>query len=263
MRVQLISGLVMAMAFGAAAHATELVQNGGFELLSSSAPTNQGFEYDPAFASTAGWVNNWTVVNAPGEAAYNILEATSTATTVQPLNRWNPPSNDDQRLWALPSNTASMNIGNHFMALDGDPGGNGVTGVQGPLQQTITGLTPGQLYTLTFDFAADQLMDRTGQTTEQLAVSLGSETHLTDILTAPSGGATPWEKETMSFTATSSSELLSFLSIGTPSGYPPIALLDNVSISVPEPATWALMLIGVGAVGASLRLRRRQVANLA
>jgi hypothetical protein len=261
MRVQFISGLVMAMAFGAAAHATELVQNGGFEQLSVSAPTNQGFEYDPAYPATAGWVNNWTVVNAPGQAAYDILEATSTATTVQPLNRWSGP--DNQALWALPSNTAAMNIGNHFMALDGDPGGNGVIGVQGPLQQMINGLTVGQLYTLTFDFAAGQLQDRTGDTTEYLAVSLGNETHNTDVLHDTSGSATPWEKETMSFTATSSSELLSFLSVGTPSGYPPIALLDNISISVPEPASWALMLVGVGALGASLRLRRRQAANLA
>jgi hypothetical protein len=28
--------------------------------------------------------------------------------------------------------------------------------------------------------------------------------------------------------------------------------------TVPEPAAWALMLVGVGAIGASLRLRRRE-----
>jgi hypothetical protein len=33
--------------------------------------------------------------------------------------------------------------------------------------------------------------------------------------------------------------------------------------SAPEPATWAMMLIGVGALGASMRTRRRTSAALA
>jgi hypothetical protein len=59
--------------------------------------------------------------------------------------------------------------------------------------------------------------------------------------------------------------VLSFLSTGTPGGDPPIAFLDNVSLTntVPEPATWALMLVGVAAMGASLRLRRRAASAVA
>lgn len=37
-------------------------------------------------------------------------------------------------------------------------------------------------------------------------------------------------------------------------------LIDNVGASVPEPATWALMLIGFGGLGAALRRRRLQAA---
>jgi hypothetical protein len=259
MRMKLLSGLVMAVAFGAAAHATEFVTNGGFETVSGSggfaAPTGS-FEYDPLQPATDhGVVNGWTV--DPGVNAYNLLYTVSTALgPTEPLNRWGAPG---QYLAALPSNTGSMNIGNNFMGLDGD------SGARGALQQTITGLSAGSVYVLTFDWAADQLADRTGATTEQLQVSLGGETHLTGILNDASQSATIWHQATIAFTATGSTEVLSFLSLGTPNGLPPMALLDNVSLTntVPEPATWGLMLVGVAAVGASLRLRRRAASAAA
>lgn len=39
-------------------------------------------------------------------------------------------------------------------------------------------------------------------------------------------------------------------------------LIDGVSIAVPEPAQWALMLTGFGAIGGALRLRRRSASGL-
>ncbi|MGH6911978.1 MAG: PEPxxWA-CTERM sorting domain-containing protein, partial [Phenylobacterium sp.] len=64
------------------------------------------------------------------------------------------------------------------------------------------------------------------------------------------------------FTATSNSQLLTFLSVGTPSGLPPIALLDGVSLTmVPEPSTWAMMLLGFGGIGAMIRRRRQTLAT--
>jgi len=45
--------------------------------------------------------------------------------------------------------------------------------------------------------------------------------------------------------------------VGDPDpGYSSKLLLDNVSAAVPEPATWAMMLLGFGALGAVLRQRR-------
>lgn len=41
------------------------------------------------------------------------------------------------------------------------------------------------------------------------------------------------------------------MAVGTPSGVPPFALLDGVTMTqnaVPEPATWTLMIIGLLAI---------------
>jgi hypothetical protein len=62
----------------------------------------------------------------------------------------------------------------------------------------------------------------------------------------------------MWFTATDTKQTLNFMSLGTPNGLPPMAALDGVSLTaVPEPATWAMMLIGFGGLGAMIRRRNR------
>jgi hypothetical protein len=37
----------------------------------------------------------------------------------------------------------------------------------------------------------------------------------------------------------------------------------TLGLGLPEPATWAMMLLGFGAIGASLRRRRRRIAAAA
>jgi hypothetical protein len=152
-------------------------------------------------------------------------------------------------------------------------GFNGPTGVnfigsdaQSPytaaISQTITGLTKGASYTLSFDWAGAQQSGFTGLNTEAWTVSLGTVgTHnpsqTTGYVTNQSGSWTGWMTQTMHFTATSTSELLSFLasSTTTTNALPPFALLANVSL-VPEPAGVASMIVGiVGLVGLSWRRR--------
>ena len=67
-----------------------------------------------------------------------------------------------------------------------------------------------------------------------------------------------WAAYTYEFTAATSSTTLAFASAtDTPFG----PALDNVSVAaVPEPASWALMLVGFGGLGAVLRRQRRAVA---
>ena len=69
----------------------------------------------------------------------------------------------------------------------------------------------------------------------------------------------PFATHSLSFTPTTSgSYSLSFANAG---GDNQGALLDNVSISgVPEPTGWAMMLLGFGGLGATLRTRRRATA---
>lgn len=148
--------------------------------------------------------------------------------------------------------------GGNFVEGDGDPS------YSGALTQVITGLTVGKSYTLKFYQAAGQQLGFTGPTTERYTVSFGERVQDSSLFSLPQGAVGDWQAQTMTFTADFSSQLLSFLATGTPGGAPPISFLDGISLtgSVPEPASWALMLAGFGVVGAAMR-RRATTATIA
>lgn len=136
------------------------------------------------------------------------------------------------------------------------------------VNQDITGLTIGQTYIVSFEWAAGQQSGFTGATTDYWAVSLGGQTQDTTTVTVPSGGFMGWYDVTMQFTATAADETLSFLSVGTclapnntcgptSPGSPPFALLDSVTLTaVPEPSTWAMMILGFAGLGFAAHRRR-------
>ena len=146
--------------------------------------------------------------------------------------------------------------GGKFVEADGDPNYSGV------IYQTITGLTAGAQYVVSFYQAAGQQYGFTGPTTEQWAVSLGGSTQLSSLFSLPQGGVGPWMKQSLTFTADGASDVLSFLAEGTPGGAPPISFLDGVSLdaAVPEPGAWTLMILGAVGLGAILRRRRVTLA---
>ncbi len=229
---------------GAVFASGNLVSNGGFESLTN------GYGQLGSVTTATSWFC------APPDGSYNFVLNTSNAITGV-----NTQFNTPLALWGIGNGgttaiTASPDGGN-FAALDG-------AFHSGSLSQTINGLNVGSTYTLTFFWGATQQMGFDGDTTDFLTASLGSESHNTRTINLASHGFDAWHAVSMQFTATSVSEALAFLATSTPSGVPPLALLDGVSltenISTPEPATLSLVAIGIlSAVALHRRSRARRV----
>ena len=252
MKLKTILAIAAAMAVSTSAHAAvNLVVNGSFEL------NKQKFAHEFG----ASWVYGQSVIGwtSPNAKAFNVWEPNGTiATTVNARDRFNPTGStvsgaQRQFLWKLPP--VPDPDGGAFVILDGD------LRDRGTLEQMIKGLKIGRVYTLTFDWAAAQYKSRVGDTTEKLKVDFGTDTFTTALVANPSKSAQGWFTVSHKFTAKSTTQLLSFFSIGTPLGLPAAALLDGVSLTtVPEPATWATMIMGFFGLGAVLRRRRVAVA---
>ena len=140
--------------------------------------------------------------------------------------------------------------GGNYIAADGD------TIYNDAITQTVTGLTVGAQYLLSFDYAAAQENGNCCATTKSWQVSFGGSTFTAPTISTPAQGFAPWRQVSTTFVATATSQLLSFLAVGGPTGAPPFSLLDNVSLSaVPEPTTWAVTFLG--GVGLLMVLRYR------
>jgi len=213
-----------------AAQATDLVVNGGFETT-----TNGGGQL--GFNTNAtGWTTN----------GYNFLFTSGTADdpgvtgSDGNLKLWGPGGGVGYSAYSNNGLPASSPAGGNYVAADG-------AYEVGAITQTINDLTIGDEYAVSFYWAGAQQSGFSGNTTEGWDVSLGSTTQDTTIVHDVSLGFTGWQYQTFDFTASSSTEVLSFLAVGTPSGEPPFALLDGVSMTqvTPEPATLPLLLTGM------------------
>jgi hypothetical protein len=117
----------------------------------------------------------------------------------------------------------------------------------GDVVQTITGLTPGETYNLSYDYGG-----RTGYGPQTLDINFGGSPVSTD-----SGSFGSWTLYNYVVTATATSEVIEFASEATSGSAGGGNEITNVSLSaVPEPASWAVMLFGFGVSGAVLRRRR-------
>jgi len=145
------------------------------------------------------------------------------------------------------------------------PGGSNIIAADGAYEvgaitQTVTGLTVGQTYALTFYYGAAQQQSYTGQTTESWTVAFGSSSQTTSTITLGSEDFSGWFQATMYFTAGSTSQVLSFTANGTPSGEPPFSLLADVDLEVvPEFSNWLTFAgFGAGCIFFEVSRRRRR-----
>jgi|AraplaCL_Cvi_mCL_1032061.scaffolds.fasta_scaffold00489_14 hypothetical protein len=243
MKIMLNAAAVLAaMAVGTAAGATNLVTNGDFELTTLAGSAEFGARY-PSNQLTGWTTDGYNFVFASGAAD----DGTGAAGEYNDLQLWGPGNGANNGL------PASSPTGGNYVGADGAFG-------VGAISQTINGLIAGHKYDVSFWWAGAQQYGFNGANTEQWQVSFGNESQSTGVLSNADHGFTGWRQETFTFTATNSSQVLSFLAHGTPEGVPPFSLLDGVSLeaqgAVPEPASWALMILGFGASGVAMRRRK-------
>ena len=229
------------------------VQNLNFLSYTGTAPKNYFTSVNPV-----GWT---------GGSGLIFIDAPGTADDGSYLSVYSP----------FPKNSP---VGGNFVEADGNPS------FESGFNQTITGLTVGKTYTLSFYQAAGQQLGfGTGlATTERWVVSLGTAGlslkgggpvdptygptdvyYSTDptasiatsqLMTTPSGGVTPWQYVSVDLTADSTTDLLSFLAWGdngSTINLPPIVFLsgvNSVNVTTPEPGSASLfaiiVLLGLG-----------------
>ena len=214
---------------------SNLVLNGGFES-TSNGNGEMGYNTNATDWTTSGY----NFIYAPGTA-----DTTGANGQYGNISLWGPGNGSSNGM------PASSPNGGNIVAADG-------AFQVGAITQLITGLTPGASYSVSFWWAGAQQYGFTGATTEQWQVSFGSQEQSTIVLNNASHGFTGWQYQTFTFTASGTSDLLSFLSVGTPSGVPPFSLFDGVSLTqLPEPATWTMLISGLMGVAGAARLRKR------
>lgn len=161
--------------------------------------------------------------------------------------------------WDVTAGTVDY-IGTYWQG-QGTGGGRSVdlAGVSlGTLSQTFTTVL-GQSYAVTYWVSKNP---DGGAATRTGSISAGANNGTFSYSAATTLGNMNWAQQTFVFTATGTSTTLSFAADASADCcFGPA--LDSVSIAaVPEPATWALVILGFGAVGGALRRKAARRAEL-
>ena len=254
----------MLMASGSAM-AANLVQNGSFE-------SNGGVGQ----IGTVTTLDNWSV-----GASYNFIidvnaDSTGFNASTGTIRIWGPntPSGTSSGPGSNPDPHSVGPVANGWgtipdgtYAFAANPGHASAT-----ISQTISGLSVGHQYTLSFKYAGVQGTDALGPTTLGWHVTLGGDVDQNtggsssgDLANA-SEGFTGWHTFSYDFYASTGSETLTFLANGGSADMIPFAMLDGVSLldittpppsTVPEPSTIALLGTSLLCIGAARTLRKK------
>ncbi len=205
-------------------------------------------------ASAANLVSNGSFEDKSGFVADSNDTMTLGAGSTT-MNGWTVITNDTA--WIGPSNPFGITAqdGDYSLDLQGYSDGSPYSGVTQNLS-TVNGA----VYELTFQLGSFANAP-TGLTA---SAGTGSQT-----FTTTAQNAYGWQQESLTFTATGASTLLTLQGVQANNAY---IGLDNVDVTclrscsvnggVPEPATWAMLIAGVFSVGGAIRSRRAKPASL-
>jgi PEP-CTERM motif len=250
-----IAATALGIAVAAPAMAQNLVTNGTFAVTGGSTSFQFGPGQNPSVVneSLAGWTttggtNDVFIVGSPTAVQHVINNVTTTATLFSPTS--NPPSANG--FVNAPGNQ-------NFIGTDTDLG-------TAPITQSISGLTVGATYAISFVWAgAEEVTGAPSPTEADWQVTFGSSTQSTTVRNVAAEGFASWINATLDFVATATTQTLSFLGqdpkdnpTGAGAGNEPaFALLANVQVAqVPEPTSMALLTVGALGVFGTARSRR-------
>ncbi len=202
----------------------EVVQNGSLEDVNGS------------FVNTAG---NYMALSAGATSIGGWMVSTTTVGAI---------------VWAQTptSDGYSASDGTFFADLSGF----GSSSPNGAIEQTLHNLVIGQQYSFSIDtfVGGSQPIVNVGATT--LSLSSGASHTV---------GSTTWTSQTATFTASASNPILTINNALTGQQ---ISFIDNISVigpvaAVPEPGTYAMMLVGLGLLGLVARRTKPKEAAAA
>ena len=183
------------------------------------------------------------------------FEASSDSTTTPP--GWTNIGHSDG---VIPYSIGPMPAyeGNYFYDLGGYGNASGPIG--DGISQTVATII-GQTYTLTFGLSSEDVAG-----VSELQVLIGGQSTLFPLSSTGTYFLKGFETQSISYVATSALTTISFIETVNSSSGNNDPLIDGVKFetaAVPEMATWGMMVCGFGALGASLRTRRRVNLTLA